>query len=161
MKYARNLLASCTLAILAVAAHPGSDAWAQMQSEPLATGMINKGTAEAQVVEATRHGEILTIKVRFKGLTNSINNDPLYLNVDKSDIEKSFYILVGNKKYLLLTDTRNVPLTTPSVVLNSREGATYVGSWYGSFPAPPADVKEVYLTMSGVEPLGPIAVKDR
>ncbi|WP_133624491.1 hypothetical protein [Phyllobacterium brassicacearum] len=86
------------LAALAVAAHPGSNAWAQMQSEPLATGMINKGTAEAQVVEATRHGEILTIKVRFKGLTDNINNDPLYLSVDKSDIEKSFYILVGNKK---------------------------------------------------------------
>lgn len=159
MKFARNLVASCAVAALAMVAHTGSEAWAQ--AAPLATGMINKGTAEAQVVEATRHGEILTIKVRFKGLTGSINNDPLYLSVDKSDIEKSFYILVGNKKYLLLTDTKNVPLTTPSVVLNSRDGAPYVGSWYGSFPAPPADVKEVYLTMSGVEPLGPITVTDR
>ncbi|MBC8932239.1 hypothetical protein IAI15_38245, partial [Escherichia coli] len=35
---------------------------------PLAAGVTSSGAAEAQVIEAVRDGDILTIKVRFKPL---------------------------------------------------------------------------------------------
>ena len=33
---------------------------------PLATGLTNSGSAEGQVIDAVRSGEILSIKIRFK-----------------------------------------------------------------------------------------------
>ncbi|CAI0703696.1 hypothetical protein V2T44_17950 [Serratia ficaria] len=156
MKHVRNFAAACLFAAWIV---PGAAAAAD--AAPLATGIVSSGVAEAQVTEALRHGEILTIKVRFKGLKDNLNGQALYSSLDKDALEKSFYILVGNKKYLLLTDSNNVPLASPSVPYRSSQGVPYVATWFGSFPAPPADVKEVYLTLEGVEPLGPIAITDR
>lgn len=158
MKRMKHFVASCLLTALVV---PSVALAEEPTTAPLATGMVSAGTAEAQVVEAVRHGDILTVKVRFKGLADNLTGQSLYTGIDKDALAKSFYLLVGNKKYLLLTDSNGVPLAPNSVMFSSRAGVPYVGSWYGSFPAPPKDVKEVYLTIENVEPLGPIAITDR
>jgi hypothetical protein len=158
MQHVRKFVISCLFASIMF---PGMAFAEDPPVTPLATGIVSSGVAEAQVTEAVRHGEILTINVRFKGLKDNLNGQGLYSSLDKSSLEKSFYILVGNKKYLLLTDSNNVPLASPSVSFSSSSGIPYVATWFGSFPAPPPDVKEVYLTIANVEPLGPIAITDR
>jgi hypothetical protein len=68
----RTTAAVCVLAtLLAITGFPHT-VFAQTQTEamsaPLATGMTDGGAAEAQVVEAVRADNILTIKLRFKPL---------------------------------------------------------------------------------------------
>lgn len=140
-------------------------AFAQTQTEatstaPLATGLTDGGAAEAQVVEAVRAGGILTIKLRFKPLaTNKLER--LYDSISKDAYENSFYVLAGNKKYLLLTDSNDKPLTNPYLVVKANKDSPTAGSWHGRFPAPPKDVTEVSLTIPGVETLDAIKVTDR
>ena len=127
---------------------------------PLAAGVTSSGAAEAQVIEAVRDGDILTIKVRFKPLVDH-KTETLYGSISKSDYEKSFYVLAGNKKHLLLTDSHNQPLTSPSVVLSVSKDSPIAGTWYGKFPAPPKNIAKVSLTIPNVEPLEGIKITDR
>lgn len=57
----------------------------------------------------------------------------------------SYWLLVGNKKYLLLTDNNCALHASQSVMFSSQVGSLYIGSWFGSFPVPPKGVKDVYL----------------
>lgn len=94
MQHVREFVISCLFASIMF---PGMAFAEDAPVTPLATGIVSSGVAEAQVTEAVRHGEILTIKVRFKGLKDNLNGQGLYSSLDKSSLEKSFYLLVGNK----------------------------------------------------------------
>ncbi len=149
-------------AVLAIAgfAHTAS---AQTQTEsasPLAVGLTNGGAAEAQVIEAVRHGEILTIKLRFKPLVAD-KLERIYDSISENDYENSFYVLAGNKKHLLLKDSHDQPLTNPYLVIKTSKDSPTAGSWHGRFPAPPKDITEVSLTIPGVEALDAIKITDR
>lgn len=140
-------------------------AFAESQSEvtsaaPLATGLTDGGAAEAQVVEAVRAGDILTIKLRFKPLAAN-KLERIYDSISKEAYENSFYVLASNKKYLLLTDSNDKPLTNPYLVVRANKDSPTAGSWHGRFPAPPKEVTEVSLTIPGVETLDAIKVTDR
>ncbi|SMG54990.1 hypothetical protein [Paraburkholderia susongensis] len=126
---------------------------------PLAVGITAGGAAEAQVVEAVRNNDILTIKLRFKPLASK--TESLYGAISKSDYENSFYVLAGNKKYLLLTDSNNQPLTNPRVIISASKDSPIAGTWYGRFPAPPKNITTVSLTIPNVETLDAIKITDR
>lgn len=127
---------------------------------PLAVGLTNGGAAEAQVVEATRHGDILTLKLRFKSLVPG-KLERLYDSISENDYENSFYVLAGNKKHLLLMDSNDQPLTNPYLTIKTAKDSPNAGSWHGRFPAPPKDITEVSLTIPGVETLDAIKITDR
>lgn len=150
------LLATVALADTASAQAPaGSSAVV-----PLAVGLVSSGVAEAQAIEATREGDILTVKLRFKPLVaNKV--EVLYSSISKSDYENGIYVLAGNKKYLLLTDSNNQPLASPRVVLSTSNNSPSAGTWYGRFPAPPKNVTKVSLAIPGVEALDGIKITDR
>ena len=135
-------------------------AFAESPAAPLATGLTDGGAAEAQVIEAVRAGDILTIKLRFKPLAAN-KLERIYDSISKDDYENSFYVLAGNKKYLLLTDSNDKPLTNPYLVIKANKESPTAGSWHGRFPAPPKDVAEVSLTIPGVETLDAIKITDR
>ena len=63
MQHVRKFVISCLFASIML---PGMAFAEDPPVTPLATGIVSSGVAEAQVTEAVRHGEILTIKVRFK-----------------------------------------------------------------------------------------------
>ena len=164
MNLTRTTVAVCFLAtLLAITgfAHP---LFAQTQTDvvsaPLATGLTDGGAAEAQVVEAVRSDNILTIKLRFKPLVAS-KLERIYDSISKDAYQNSFYVLASNKKYLLLTDSNDVPLTNPYLVIKANKDSPIAGSWHGRFPAPPKDVTEVSLTIPGVETLDAIKITDR
>ena len=58
-------------------------------STPLATGLTNSGSAEGQVIDAVRSGEILSIKIRFKPVVMG-KTETIYSQISKSDYENSF-----------------------------------------------------------------------
>lgn len=160
----RTTAAVCVVATLLAITGFAHTVFAQAQTEvtsaPLATGMTDGGAAEAQVVEAVRTGNILTIKLRFKPLVAS-KLERIYDSISKDAYQNSFYVLASNKKYLLLTDSNDVPLTNPYLVIKANKDSPIAGSWHGRFPAPPKDVTEVSLTIPGVETLDAIKITDR
>jgi hypothetical protein len=152
---------SAVLAITGLSHTASAQTQAEISAaEPLAVGITNGGVAEAQVVEAVRHGDILTIKMRFRPLVAG-KLERLYDSISKSDYENSFYVLAGNKKHLLLTDSNDQPLTNPYLVIKTAKDSPTAGSWHGRFPAPPKDITEVSLTIPGVETLDAIRITDR
>lgn len=162
MRFTKSF-AACALAALLATTGLTQSALAQTQANaaaPLATGLTNGGVAEAQVVEATRTGDILTIKLRFRPLGPS-KIERIYDSISENDYENSFYVLAGDKKYLLLTDSNNKPLTNPNLVIKADKDSPIAGSWHGRFPAPPKDITEVSLTIPGVETLDAIKITDR
>ena len=127
---------------------------------PLATGITNSGAAEAQVTEATRNGDILTIKIRFAPLVPD-KMESIYAQITEKDYENSFYVLAGDKKYLLLRDSQDTPLASPQLSIRNTKDSPVSGTWYGRFPAPPKDITEVSLTIHGVETIDSIPIADR
>lgn len=139
---------------------PAQAQTANTAATPLAVGLTSSGAAEAQVVEAVRDGDILTIKLRFKPLVPN-RTEALYGSISKNDYENSFYVLAGNKKHLLLTDSNNQPLTNPRLVISTSKDSTTAGTWYGRFPAPPKNITRVSLTIPNVETLDAIKITDQ
>ncbi|MGO4339545.1 hypothetical protein AB4037_32085 [Labrys sp. KB_33_2] len=165
MKVTRAATKIFTLATFLAVIGLAQTASAQTQIEaastaPLATGLTNGGAAEAQVIEAVRHGDILTIKLRFKPLVAD-KLERIYDSISRDAYENSFYVLAGNKKHLLLTDNNDQPLTNPNLIIKTSKDSLIAGSWHGRFPAPPKDITEVSLTIPGVETLDAIKLTDR
>ena len=165
MRQTKTATAFCALVAALVIAGFSNTVSAQTQTEtapatPLAVGLTNGGNAEAQVVEAVRKDDILTIKLRFKPVVPD-KLERIYDSISKTDYENSFYLLAGNKKPLLLTDSNDKPLTDPYLVIKTTKGSPIAGSWHGRFPAPPKEVTEVSLTIPGVETLDAIKITDR
>lgn len=121
-----------------------------------ATGYHSSGQVVAEVSGAIRDGERLTVKVRFRPAAEGQNvSTALYSKLSDENYQNDYYLVAGDKKYLLLKDSEGKPLTPSSVTLHGK--GPVVGVWHGVFPAPPADQK-VTLFIRGVEPLGPFAV---
>ncbi|MGO4622370.1 hypothetical protein AB4Z34_24805 [Ensifer sp. 2YAB10] len=127
---------------------------------PLATGITDSGAAEAQVVEAVRNGDILTIKIRFAPIVPN-KMESIYAAISDQDYENNFYVLAGDKKYLLLRDSQDTPLASPQLSIRNTKESTVSGTWYGRFPAPPKEISEVSLTIRGVETIDGIPIADK
>ncbi|CAM3983987.1 DUF4352 domain-containing protein [Bordetella tumbae] len=154
MNYIRATVVAATVSLVFLASPM---TYAQgAANEPLATGLISTGNAMAEVSGVIRDGDKLTIKVRFKPTQEGKSvSQVLYTGITDQTYENSFYLLSGDKKYLLLKDSKGVPLAPNAVSL--RGSGPLLATWSGVFPAPPAGQK-VTLYLSGVEPLGPFAV---
>ncbi|MFD4838712.1 hypothetical protein ACFWP0_14500 [Achromobacter sp. NPDC058515] len=157
--------AACALGSLAMLAGYSQIARAQTPAgpsaqAPLAAGLTESGTAEAQVVEAVRSGDILSIKVRFKPIVPD-KTEMIYPSITKDAYESSFYVIAGNKKHLLLKDSNDKPLTNPKLMIRTSKDAPIAGAWQGKFPAPPKEVTEISLTIPGVETIDAIKITDR
>lgn len=159
----KKTAAACALGASMALATIGQAAFAQTPADspaPLATGMTETGTAEGQVVEAVRSGDILSIKVRFKPVVQS-KTEMVYSSISQNDIENSFYVIAGKKKYQLLKDSNDKPLTNPKLVLRTSKDSPIAGAWQGKFPAPPKEITEVSLTIPAVETFDGIKITDR
>ncbi|WP_244495529.1 MULTISPECIES: hypothetical protein [unclassified Ensifer] len=127
---------------------------------PLATGITDSGAAEAQVTDAIRDGDILTIKIRFAPIVPD-KMESIYAQISDQDYENNFYVLAGDKKYLLLRDSQDTPLASPQLSIRNTKDSPVSGTWYGRFPAPPKDITEVSLTIRGVETIDAIPIADK
>lgn len=157
----KKLLGMLSVAILipasAVAQNATTNAPGSSTSEALATAMTNNGWAEARLVSAARDGDNLLIRVRFFASEGVSGTQNIYSSVSQNMWENEFYIVSGNKKYLILKDGAGKVLAPTFLTL--RAGTPQAGSWSATFPAPPVGERAT-LHMHGIEPLGPFTVPE-
>ncbi len=138
------------------------DVRAAAKESVIARGMTSHGTAEAQVVEAVRQNGILTLKIRFgpvRAPGGGTDFHTLYGNPKKA--QEEIAVVAGDRKYFLLTDADGMPLTPPDMMVKVTKDAPLAGTWWGKFPAPPAEIKTVSLTLPEVEAIENIPLSDR
>lgn len=124
--------------------------------QPIASGYHSSGQATAEVSGVVADGDKVTVKVRFINAKEGGSvSTTLYRELSDKDYENEYYLLAGDKKYLLLKDSEGKPLAPASVSLFGT--GQVVGVWHGVFPAPPKGQK-VTLYIKGVEPLGPFVI---
>ncbi|PZO67770.1 MAG: hypothetical protein DI498_01945 [Paracoccus denitrificans] len=123
----------------------------------LATSLTNTGMAEASLVSAVRDGDKLTVRVRFKATEGQTGTEVLYSSMSENSWQTDYYLVAGDKKYLILKDSAGKPLAPSSLSLNASN--PMAGSWNATFPAPPAG-ETAMLHIGNVEPLGPFTVPE-
>ncbi|AHG63952.1 hypothetical protein [Advenella mimigardefordensis] len=128
----------------------------QAKQNSLASGLVSDGGISAELTSVVKTGNRVTVKVRF------METDPdakkisvLYSRLDKAAYENDFYLLAGDKKYLLLKDSAGKPLAPEKLVLSNK--GKLRGIWYGTFPAPP-EGESLMLFLPNIEPLGPFSM---
>ncbi len=127
-------------------------------SEAMPTAMLNDGWAEATLAKIDRDGDKMTVRVRFKKAEDAEGTSAiLYGTLSEAIWERDIYITAGDKKYLLLVDSNDVPLASSELSLS--DDGPQAGAWYGTFPAPPAG-ESATLQLPKMEPLGPFTVPE-
>lgn len=123
-----------------------------------ASGLVANGGSTAELTTVAKSGDRVTVKVRFVESDPDVNGIyMLYGNLDQKAYENDFYLLAGNKKYLLFKDSAGKPLAPEMVHLAARGKVR--GVWYGTFPAPPEN-EDIMLFLPNVEPIGPFSLSD-
>lgn len=150
----KMLLAAFSVAIFASGKVFAQEA-ASSPNEPLATAMMNNGWASVGLVDVARDGEKLTVKVRFEAAEGVSGRETVYSGLPEEMWKTDFYIVSGDKKYLIMKDGAEKPLAPSSLVLKA--DAPQAGAWNATFPAPPAGAQAT-LHMLDIEPLGPFTV---
>ncbi len=138
------------------AAPTGASAAAPIPTGPaLGQAMDSKGELRMDVLEAVRTGGVLTVKTRFTLTGGKPASRPLP-GSSTSDV----YLTAADKKFMMLTDDRDKALMSS----NNYPNFDQVGSsqtWWGKFPAPPAEVKAVNFYFYGFDPVENVAITDR
>ena len=122
----------------------------QAQEVNGAAGMV------AELTEATREDGVLTIKVRLR----NTGTEEVYKGFETGHGDYSyFYVTAENQKYFILKDSEGAPLAPRYLNPNLDPGAT--STWWGKYPAPPANVTEIDFVMHDVPPFENIPITDR
>jgi hypothetical protein len=144
------------LASMSVAVPP---ALAQ-SGKPLASRELDVEGIVAEVVESDRKEGVLTVRVRFRNNGDKAAQLPL---VDAQGYVHT-YIVSSKTKYALLKDDRGNQVATPRdgggwLYPTIKPKATW--SWWGKFPAPPADRKTYSLYLKVGPPIDDIPIIDK
>ncbi len=128
--------------------------------KPLATRELDVEGVVAEVIESDRKDGVLTLRVRFR----NNGQKPAKLPMVDAQGYVHTYLVSGNTKYPLLRDNTGKQVATP------RDGGGWLEptikpkatwSWWGKFPAPPADRKTYSLYLKVGPPLDNIPIMDK
>jgi hypothetical protein len=116
-----------------------------------------------EITQCKRQGNMLSIRLRLRNAGTEDVTDWDFM--DNNVYIDQFYVLVANKKYLVLRDTNKVPLATPGtrdggwrLRIDIPKGSSY--TWYGKYPAPPPDVKMISFYTSYTPPFEDVPVSE-
>lgn len=147
-------LAAMVAVVMPVLAQP------KQADKPLASRELDVEGVVADVIESNRKDGVLSVRVRFRNVGATPAKLPL---VDAQGYVHT-YVLSGNTKYALLRDDRGRQLATP------RDGGGWLEptikpkatwSWWGKFPAPPADRDTYALYLKVGPPIDDIPIVDK
>lgn len=129
-------------------------------AKPLATRQLDVEGIVADVMESDRQDGVLSVRVRFR---NTGDTPAKLLLVDAQGYVTT-YAVSGNTKYELIKDDGGHQVATP------RDGGGWLEptikpkttwSWWGKFPAPPADRKTYTLYLKVGPPIDSIPIVDK
>lgn len=145
------LVISCFAAIPDASAQ--SEAGKVIQSQE-----SNEAGIVAELTECKRKDGVLRLKVRFRNTSaQKARLDTYGSSTKKYEMDK-FYVTAGNKKYFVLKDSEGIPLMSDTLNADLEKGGTFF--WWAKFPAPPAEVKEIGITMPKVNPFEDVPISD-
>ena len=155
MKFARAvvLVLVCLSAVLAQA---------PKAPKPLVTAELDVPGVVAEVIESTRRGDTLTVRVRFRN--TGAEPAKFLLARGAQSYHNANYILAGDTKYDILRDTAGKVLATPRdgggwLEAKLRPQATF--AWWAKYPAPPADIKSYTLFLNVGPPIEEVPIIDQ
>ena len=118
----------------------GGPAFGQAGAKPPSQETNVEGVT-AEIVEAVRKEGVLTLKVRYR---NSGANAAKVKFKSLRDAD-AYYVTVGSTKYLILKDSKGVPVGVAtehgSFQADIKPNASYL--FWAKYPAPPAEAKKV------------------
>lgn len=128
---------------------------ASTQGPSLGDADSQNGQFRLSVTEATRTGGVLTIKARVTLLGGETGTRRLLYSFDNEKL----YVLAGDQKYMMLKDNEGVALAPEDFAPTFAQlGGT--ATWWGKFPAPPAEVRAVGFYFKDFAPVENVAIKD-
>ena len=128
--------------------------------KPLATRELDVEGVVAEGIESDRKDGVLTLRVRFR----NNGQKPAKLPMVDAQGYVHTYVVSGNTKYPLLRDNTGKQVATP------RDGGGWLEptikpkatwSWWGKFPAPPADRNTYTLYLKVGPPIDDIPIVDK
>ena len=128
--------------------------------KPHATRELDVEGIVADVIESDRQDGVLTVRVRFR----NTGEKPVKLPLVDAQGYVTTYVVSGNTKYALIRDDRGNQVATP------RDGGGWLEptinpkatwSWWGKFPAPPADRKTYALYLKVGPPIDNVPIVDK
>lgn len=152
------ILGPLVLASLVAAVSPAI-AQPRQGDQPFASRDLDVEGVVADVIESHRKDGVLTVRVRFR----NTGDKPAKLSLVGVQGYVHTYLVSGNTKYPLLQDDRGQQVATP------RDGGGWLEptikpkatwSWWGKFPAPPADRKSYSLYLKVGPPIDNIPIVD-
>jgi hypothetical protein len=145
------LVISC-LGAIPYASGQGDTAKVIQSQDTNSTGVV------ADLVECKRKDGVLRIKVRFRNTTAERAVFDVYGNSTQKNEMDKFYVTAASKKYFVLKDAEGTPLMSETLKSEMQKDGTFF--WWGKFPAPPSEVKEISLTMPKVTPFEDVPITD-
>jgi hypothetical protein len=129
-------------------------------AKPLATREMDVEGIVAEVIESDRKDGVLTVRVRFR----NNGDNPAKLKLVDAQGYTNTYVSSADKKYPLVRDSSGKEVATPRdgggwLEPTIRPKATW--SWWGKFPAPPADRKSYSLYLKVGPPIDDIPIVDK
>lgn len=155
--------AFCSIVVPAFLALTFAVSWpavAQTKSKPLASRELDVEGIVAEVIESDRKDQVLTVRVRFR----NEGGKPAKLSLVDAQGYVHTYTVSGKTKYPLIKDDRGREVATP------RDGGGWLQptikpkasfTWWGKFPAPPADRKTYSLYLKVGPPIDDIPIVDK
>ena len=140
----------------AAAPSPAASAGVIQTQETNTQGLV------AELTECKRKDGVLTIKVRFRNTSGQRVGFEL---IQASDYDK-FYVTADNKKYFILKDSEQQPLTITTLPgmggsLHVDVESGHIYQWWAKYPAPPATVKSIHLFTPVAPPFDDIPITDQ
>jgi hypothetical protein len=134
---------ACVVGGLAMAVLVGGrSAPSRAQSDAIQSQDPNFGGIVGEITQCKRKDGVLTIKLRLR---NASGQEAKLQLVDGRNFD-SYYVTAGDKKYFVLRDTEDTPLTPQADgfgTLNVKIAKDGSYTWWAKYPAPPAEVSSV------------------
>ena len=133
---------------------------ADAQTKPLASRDLDVEGVVADVIESDRKDGVLTVRVRFR----NEGSKPAKLSLVDAQGYVHTYTVSGKTKYQLIKDTSGKEVASP------RDGGGWLEptikpkasfTWWGKFPAPPADRNTYSLYLKVGPPIDDIPIVDK
>ncbi len=152
--------AFCLVLVLTSLCAVSLPAVAQSKGKPLASRDLDVEGITAEVIESDRKDGVLMVRVRFR----NEGGKPAKLSLVNAQGYVHTYMVSAKTKYHLIKDDSGKEVATP------RDGGGWLEptikpkasfTWWGKFPAPPADRKTYSLYFKVGPPIDDIPIVDK
>jgi hypothetical protein len=141
---------------LAALAGAGLMSPAAAQTKAIQSQDTNVDGVVAEITQAQRKDGVLTIRLRVRNTSDSVKEIRFPSGSGEFD---RYYVVAGNRKYLILRDSKGVSIASPDMGQTQlQKGGGY--TWWAKFPAPPASETKFGFFTAIAPPFEDVPISD-